>query len=422
MNQRSRLRLMAAGTIGNVLEFYDFAIYGFFAISLGQTFFPHGDPTAQVLAAFGVFAVGFLMRPLGGLLTGFIGDRYGRRVALSYSVTAMAVPTFLVGVLPGYETLGVAAPVLLVLLRAIQGLSVGGEYATSFTYMVESAPPGRAGLTSAIGNSGAIIGMLLGSGAGTLLATILTPEDLHAWGWRLAFLVGLAVGMTGYLLRRDMQEMHAPPHSSHAPLADTFRHHKRLLARLTGLPAYAAVGHYLMFLYVVSWLQLVDGVAPDRALGLNTVSMAGVIPVALAAGWLSDRIGRKPVMIAAMVLGLVGSLPFLWLMHHPEPAMILLGQFGFVLALGSAAGVQAALLVEATPPHIRCTAIAIGYNLSYGLLGGTAPLAATWLVHRTSMDLSPAFLVMAAAVVSLVAVLTFAETNPKNGARREGDA
>lgn len=415
MIPRSRLRLFAAGTIGNILEFYDFAIYGFFAISLGRTFFPGNDPVTQVLAAFGVFGVGFLMRPLGGLLTGFIGDRFGRRTALSYSVTAMAVPTFLVGVLPGYETLGVAAPILLIVLRIIQGLSVGGEYTTSFTYMVENAPPGRAGLTAAIGGSGATIGMMLGSGVGTLMAALLPPDALHAWGWRVPFLLGLAVGATGYLLRRDVQDMHAPPHIGHRPIAETFQHNKALLARLSFLPAYAAVGHYLMFLYIVSWLQFVDRVAPERALSLNTESMAALIPVMVAAGWLSDRIGRKPVLIASIVLGFVGAVPLLWLMHHPDPDMIRLGQLGFALVVGGAMGVQPALLVEATPPHIRCTAIAVGYNISYGLLGGMAPLAATWLVERTTMDLSPAFLVMGAAAISFVAALAFKETVPRRG-------
>jgi len=162
-----------------------------------------------------------------------------------------------------------------------------------------------------------------------------------------------------------------------------------------------------MFLYVVSWLQLVDGVAPDRALGINTASMVAMIAVMLAAGWLSDKVGRKPVLLGAVTLGFVGAVPLLWLMHHTDPALILLGQLGFVLVLGPAVGVQPALMIAATPPAIRCTAMAIGLNMAYGIMGGLSPLAATWLVHRTAMDLSPALMIMAAAAVSFVTLLTF---------------
>jgi MFS transporter, MHS family, proline/betaine transporter len=412
MNARSRFRLIAAGTIGNVLEWYDFAIYGYFAVSIGHTFFPEGDPVAQVLAAFGVFAVGYFMRPLGGMLSGVIGDRYGRRTALTYSVTAMAVPTFLVGLPPGYAALGVAAPILLTLLRMIQGLSVGGECTTSFTFMIENASPHRRGLTGAIAVSGNTVGMLLGSGAGAVMATLLSPDALHDWGWRVPFLFGLLVGLAGYLLRREIQDMNLPTHGGHSPLVETFRNNKRLLMRLAGLAAFGAVGFYLMFLYVVSWLQLVDGVAPERALDINTVGMATMIPVMLAAGWLSDRVGRKPPLIAALTLGFIGALPFLWLMHHVNPALILVGQLGFVLVLGTAMAIKPALMVEATPPTVRCTAIAIGFNVTYGVLGGLSPLAATWLVHRTDIDLSPAFMVMAAALISFVALLTFKESRP----------
>src|SRR5216684_4730458 len=156
-------RVIAAGMVGNVLEWYDFAIYGYFAAAIGRHFFPHEDPVAQLLAAFGVFAIGYLMRPVGGAVIGHIGDRFGRRTALTFSVAAMAVPTFLIGLLPGYATLGVAAPVLFTLLRMMQGLSAGGEYTSSLVFLVERAPPGRHGLTAAFGPFGAILGVLLGS-------------------------------------------------------------------------------------------------------------------------------------------------------------------------------------------------------------------------------------------------------------------
>jgi MHS family proline/betaine transporter-like MFS transporter len=167
-----------------------------------------------------------------------------------------------------------------------------------------------------------------------------------------------------------------------------------------------------MFLYVVSWLQTIDGIAPVQALGINTISMLGLIPVMLLAGWLSDQVGRKPVLMAGVLLGGAGAVPFLWLMHHADPALILVGQFGFVVAVGIALGVQPSLMVEATPPAIRCTVIALGFNLSYGLLGGLSPLAAVWLVHRTDIDLSPAYMIMVAAVVSFAVLPTFERRAP----------
>ena len=224
-------RIIAAGTIGNVLEWYDFAIYGYFAPAIGRTFFPSGDPVAHLLAAFGVFAVGYLMRPLGGAFVGYIGDRYGRRTALTFSVTAMAIPTFLVGALPGYETLGIAAPVLLTLLRMIQGLSVGGYRRLHLHGRACTARPTRP--VGAVASCGATVGILLGSATGALFAAALPIESLHAWGWRSPFLLGLLVGLVGYLLRRHIPE--TSPAGGKLPVFRTLRHHGAVLGRPAGL-------------------------------------------------------------------------------------------------------------------------------------------------------------------------------------------
>ena len=184
----------------------------------------------------------------------------------------------------------------------------------------------------------------------------------------------------------------------------------RSLLRLAGLSVFNAVSFYLMFVYIVSWLQFADGVAPARALEINSASMVVLLPLMVAMGWLSDRIGRRPVMLGATVLGLVGAWPLFWLMHHPDPALALLGQLGFVLAVGSFIGCQPVVMVEAAPWQVRCTAIALGYNVTLGVVGGLSPLVATWLVARTANDYSPAFMIMAAAAVSFLAVLTFKET------------
>ncbi len=409
MDNRLRLRIIVAGSIGNLLEWYDFTIYGYFAAQIGRVFFPQADAVAQVLAAFGVFAAGYVVRPLGGVLIGHIGDRYGRPRALILSITGMAAPTLLVGLLPGYQTLGEAAPALLTFLRMLQGLSVGGEWTTSFTYLVEHAPPGRRGLLSAVACCGGTVGVLAGSATGAILAVLLSPEALDSWGWRLPFLFGFFVAIAGFLLRRKsvgVEEIAGM--SAGLPLVETLRHHSWLVVRIAGVTVFLAVGFYLVFLYMVSWLQSVDGVDPARALPINTGSMAAMVPVLLAAGWLSDRIGgRPPVMLVAMAAAMVGAVPLFLLMHQNATLPIAAGQIGLVILVGSVSALTPAFMVEATPPSIRCTAIALGYNIPNGLLGGMTPLAAAWLVERTDVDLSPAFMMVAAAAISFAALWTF---------------
>ena len=405
-------KVIAAGAIGNVLEWYDFAIYGYFAVVIGRTFFPHEDPLAQLLATFGIFAIGFVVRPVGGDLIGHIGDRFGRRTALTVSVAAMAVPTFLIGILPGYQSLGVMAPVLLTALRVIQGLSVGGECTTSIVFMVERAPPGRRGVMGAISCASATCGMMLGSAMGAVLSLALSPEALDSWGWRIPFLLGLSLGVIGYFLRRDIVEAPRPPTGRRLPLVEVFRDHMRLLLRLVALSALNSVGFFVVFVYIVTWLQR-NGVPPARALGINTVSMAAEVLVMFAVAWWSDRIGRRSLGLAAAAIAFVAALPLFWLMHHDNPALIFLGQMGFVLALGMSWGVLPSILVESTPASVRCTIIALGFNVTMGVVGGVTPLVATWLVARTQQDLSPAFLIMAAAAVSFLTLLSFAESHRK---------
>jgi MHS family proline/betaine transporter-like MFS transporter len=405
---RGSARLIAAGAIGNVLEWYDFAVYGYFAAVIGRTFFPGEDPLAQLLSAYGIFAVGFVARPVGGALVGHIGDRHGRRAALTLSVAAMALPTCLIGLLPGYATLGVAAPILLTVLRLIQGLSVGGETTTSIVFLVEHAPERRRAVMATVSSGGATIGIMMGSAAGALLAAAMSPAALESWGWRIPFVLGLLVGVVGYYIRRDPIEepRKAPPR---APLVEAVHGHGLLIARLFGMSVLNACGFFVMFVYIVGWLET-GGVDPAHALNINTINMLIQVLVMFGTAWLSDRIGRKPLMLLATALCFVGALPLLWLMHHASPMLIFAGQFVFTLLLGTTWGVQPALMVEATPPGVRCTVIAIAFNLAMGLVGGLSPLAATWLVAVTRQELSPAYLVMAAAAVTFLSVLSFGES------------
>jgi MHS family proline/betaine transporter-like MFS transporter len=390
-------RLMAAGAIGNLLEWYDFAVYGYFAAAIGRAFFPEQDKVAQVLAAFGIFAVGFMMRPVGGALFGHVGDRFGRSTALTLSVAAMAVPTFLIGVLPGYDVLGLAAPALLTLLRMMQGLSVGGEYTTSIVFLVEHARPGRRGVVGAVSGLGAVSGILLGSATGAILESLMPAQAVEEWGWRIPFWIGLFVGAAGLVLRRGFgEEAKADTRKRPAQrpsLIATVSRHWRVLAYLAGISVFGAVGFYLMFVYIVSWLQFADGIAPAQALTINTISMALLIPAEVGMAALSDRLGRRPMLLAVTGLAVAAAWPLFWLMHGHEQWMIRAGQLGFVLLVGGYYGCLPAFMVETVAIEVRCTAIALGYNVTLGLIGGVSPLAATWLVHRTGDDFSPAFMI-----------------------------
>ena len=410
MKSKQSFRVIATGMIGNVLEWYDFAVYGYFAAAIGRQFFPEQDPVAQLLSAFGVFALGYLMRPVGGALIGHIGDRFGRRAALTFSVAAMAIPTFLIGLLPGYATLGLLAPIALTLLRMVQGLSVAGEYTSSMVFLVEHAPDGRRGLMGALTACGASGGILLGSAVGAGFAASMPAAALESWGWRIPFLLGLVVGIAGYLLRRHLVEITPGERRERAPIVETLHDHWRIVLGFAGLSVFNAVGFYVSFVYLVSWLQSADGMAPARALEINSLSMTALLPVVIAAGLLSDRFGRKPLLLLACALGFVGAVPLFWMLNHPSALLAQIGQLGLVLIVGLYGGVQPSIMVEAAPLSVRCTAVALGYNITFGVIGGFTPLVAAWLVDRTGDEIAPAFLVMAAAAVTFLTVLRFRET------------
>ena len=310
--------LILAGTAGNVMEWYDFSVYGYFAATLGRRFFPSDDPTASLLAAFGVFAAGFLVRPLGALLFGHIGDRIGRQAALTFSVLAMAVPTFLIGVLPDHAHIGVAASVLLVNLRLIQGISVGGENPTSVVFLVEGAAPGRRGWMGSWSFFGAVAGILLGSAVGALTSTVFSSATLEAWGWRVPFMLGLGVGLVGLYLRRHLRQqvpVQALEPASASPVLEALRTRWRGILRVAGLSVLNAVGFYTLFVYAVTYFEQIMHIPAAEALDLNTFNMGVLLLVMPVVGALSDRVGRKLLLVGS-ALGLLGLA---WPLGTPRP-------------------------------------------------------------------------------------------------------
>lgn len=406
-------RVVAATIAGNVLEWYDFAVYGYFAAAIGRQFFPADDPTTSLIAALGVFAAGFLARPLGGILFGHVADRMGRRPALLASVVLMVVPTVLIGLLPTHAQIGLAAPVLLLLLRLLQGLSVGGEYATSIVYSTEHAPAARRGLVACSSGLGAIGGMLLGSGVGAAVSALLLSEGVDAWGWRIPFLLGIPLGLIGLFLRRGLEETAppAPAQPGHGiPLIATVRGHWPELLRIMALLAVSSTGFYLLFVYSVTYLNAVLHESMRLAFDVNTVSVALLLLTYPAGAALSDRVGRRPVLGGFALLTLLAAWPLYALLHSPDPMTVLLAQCGFALVLGPFLGAIPVVLVEAFPRSLRCSAASLAYNVTMAIFGGLAPAAATWLIARTGQDMAPAMMMMATAAISLAAVATLPET------------
>jgi len=390
-----------------VLEWYDFSIYGFFAVQIGATFFAAEDRLTQMLSVFSVFAVGYLARPLGAIAIGYIGDRKGRSAALTVSIGGMIVATLGMGLVPGQASIGVAAPILLTALRILQGLAVGGESAIANVFMVENAPPGRRAFASAINGAGYAVGIQLASLTALACASLLSPAELQAWGWRLPFWLSLIVATAGFWLRRTLKDLPQPMGEHPSPLAEVLRHHLPLVLRIAGLTAFAAVGFQAAFIYIAEWLQTVAGASPADTFAVTSVSMLLVTPLSLLFGWWADFIGRRGLLMASAALGVIGAIPFFMLMQHGS---IYWGQAGFVLALSIQFGVQGALMVETTPAAIRCTALAIGNNIGWSILGGLTPLGAAWLSARTGDVLAPAWLVAAAAAITFVTLLVTAET------------
>jgi MHS family proline/betaine transporter-like MFS transporter len=403
-------RTVIAGLAGNVMEWYDFGVYGFFAFAIGSQFFPSHDPATSLLASFSVFAVGFLARPMGGLLFGHLGDRLGRRFAVIASVVMMVVPTCLMGILPTYEQIGVAAPVILILLRLAQGLSVGGEYTTSMVLLVEEAQPKRRGRVGSFAPFGAFGGLLLGSAVGAALTSILPADHAAAWGWRAAFLFGLIIGLVVLYVRRRLppeETILATEEARRSPIAEAFRTQWSTILKVLGLNLANAVGFYLCFVFITTWLgQLGRPVPQTTALMLNSLGLLILMLATPVSGILSDKIGRKPMILLGTAGMAVFAWPLFWLMSHATIPTIIAGQAGFALLMSCFTGASPAFMVDAFPKHVRCSGLSIGYNLALTIFGGTVPMVAVFLIVRSGDALSPAFYLTAAAAISfLMAVI-----------------
>jgi MHS family proline/betaine transporter-like MFS transporter len=404
----SRTRTVIAGAIGNVLEWYDFGLFGYFASVIAAEFFPGEDRMAGLLDTFGVFATGFLMRPIGGILFGLVGDRLGRKRALELSVLMMAVSTTALGLLPAYASIGLAAPVLLTLLRMLQGLSVGGEYIGSIAFLTEHAPPNRRGLYGSWSGCTVVLGTLLGSGVAALASQLLTPAQQHTWGWRVAFISGLVIGAAGLWLRMgvtespDFEALHRAGRLAANPVSDALRHDRGAIVTTIGLTGLSSVGFYLPFVWMPTWLSkiIAHPLPENQAYASSTIALSTLLILMPPLALLSDRIGRRPMYLAASAGFVLLSYPLLLLMSGGTFAAAVTGGLAFAVCSSLFGSCMGATMVELFPTQTRYTGVAIGYNVGQAVLSGTAPLVAVWLVKQTGSELAPAFYLIACGLVA----------------------
>lgn len=408
-------RVVAASAMGNAIEWFDYGIYGYLASYVGAAFFPSHNATTRLLSTFGVLAVSFAIRPFGGMFFGPLGDRVGRRRVLVLTLTLMSLSTFVIGVLPTYAVIGVWSPILLVLARLLQGFSTGGEYGGAATFMAEYAPDKKRGFYGSFLEFGTLAGLTFGALIATLMSTILSDAAVSAWAWRLPFLLALPLGGIGLYLRTRLEEtpvfeeLVARGETSTVPFRETLKYWRPILI-LMGFVLLLNVTDYGILTYMPTYLKDVLGLGEVAGNAIPMVVMVGMMVVIAPIGALSDRIGRKPIILTSCIGSIVLSVPLVALMAVKNLAATMVGLMLLALLLVMLLASIASSLPALFPTHVRYSAFAIGYNVSTSAFGGTTPLVVTALIATTHNNLVPGFYMALAALIALVPLLLMPET------------
>jgi MHS family proline/betaine transporter-like MFS transporter len=406
-------KIILSGMIGNGLEWYDYAVYAYFVTTFSKLFFPAGNESAHILLTFGIYAVGFVARPFGAILFGLMGDRAGRRAALVTSIFLMAIPTGCIGLLPTYEQAGIAAPLLLTLMRLLQGLSLGGEFSGSMTYLVEHSPSGKRGTIGSTVVSSLIVGFIFGLLIALAIKSATSNAQFETWGWRIPFLLGVPIALIGFYIRHHCDE--SPTYVtakragllSTAPLRETLTFELGRVFQAIGIYISVTMPFYLVTTYFATFTEHSLKRTKEEALTINLLNMVVLLVLSTFSAWLSDRFGRRRVMIVTAVAYLLLSYPLMMLMQRPDYWSILEAQAMMAAMIAFYIGPVPALLVEMFPTRIRSTAMALAYNISAALFGGTSPMVNEWLIKTTGTNLAIAWYLMVSAAVSIVALVYY---------------
>ncbi len=406
---------VAAAVIGNALEWYDFIVFGLLTVIVSHLFFPAQSQYASLLLATATFGVGFFMRPFGGILLGLYADRYGRKAALLLIIVLMTVAIAMIGFAPTYAAIGIAAPILIVTARLLQGFATGGEFAIATAFLIESAPPHRRGFYGSWQMAGQGLAGLIGALMGVLITGSLSPEALAGWGWRIPFLFGLIIGPVGLFIRGYLEETEAflaaqRVNALKQSFLTTLATHTRETLACAGIVTSGTISFYVVLLYMPTFARTQLDLPLEQAFFAQSISLVCMIVVIPLAGLLSDHIGRKPIIIASLALYLVLTYPlFSWLHHNPSFVNLTIVQIVFCCMLGAFFGPSSAAVAEQFGVRLRSTGLGIAYNLAVMIFGGFAQLFVTWLIEVTGSPVAPSFYVIFGAALGLVAALFLVE-------------
>jgi MHS family proline/betaine transporter-like MFS transporter len=367
------------------------------------------------MATFAAFAIGFVMRPLGAVVFGHIGDTFGRKNVLTASIFLMAFPSLVIALTPTFAVIGIFAPILLIVMRMLQGLSVGGEHTGSVVYLTELSSSKNRSFSAVVPFVGTVMGVLLGSLAGVVIFTSFSHESIVKWAWRIPFFMGSGIAVVGILIRKYLPETYHPQDESAsvAPMVDIYRNHLGSFLKVFFLNLPFAVGFYTVFIYNPLWMQKFAGITKSYALEINSLALGVTIIAMLLSSSLSNRYGRKPMLLISTGGLTLLSYPLYKLMVSSFAFHLLIGQTFFALFIGTFMGVVGVVMVELFDKEVRMSAVSIAFNLCFAVFGGTAPMIATWLIHTSHNNVSVAWYLALMSAVSLVTALSLPETFQK---------
>ena len=406
-------KVLISGMIGNALEWYDYALYAQFVTIIGKHFFPESN--IREILTFAVFAAGFLVRPLGAVIFGNIGDKFGRRIALTIGILTMAIPTAGIGLLPSYATIGIAAPIILTIIRLIQGFSLGGEFSGCIAYIVESSEKENRGLAGSAAFISMCLGMLLGTLTASLFRNIMSEEDLFNWGWRIPFIAGLFIGFVGLYIRWHLKE--SPIYQaakltgnlSRSPLSDLLKGNMKELFVGMGIYLTVTVPFYIVTVYIDSYMQQI-GFSTKTANYANITTLISMIIALPLSAFISDKIGRKPIMIMGCISFAIFSYPLFWIMNNSCDCFAIAAAGCLAFIAGFFMGPVPTVLVELFPTRVRFTGVAVSYNMSAAIFGGTAPMVSMMLIKAFSDKTVMSYYITVFVVFTMLALMYYKET------------